>query len=103
MTDSGTYNGTNSVVGQRRAIADLTGRTRTTVYVHAATGSNTVPTLTGMTEAAARAAIIAAGFTVGAVTQTADSGVTGVSTQATTGVAAVGTAIAFTVNTQTIG
>ena len=103
VTDAGTYNGTNSVVGQRRAIADLTGRTRTTVYVHAATGNNTVPTLTGMTEAAARAAIIAAGFTVGTVTQTADSGATGVSTQATTGVVAVGTPIAFTVNTQTIG
>jgi beta-lactam-binding protein with PASTA domain len=90
-------------VGQRRAIADLAGTTRTTLYVHAATGNNTVPTLTGMTEAAARAAIIAAGFTVGTVTQTVDSGASGVSTQGTTGVAVVGTPIAFTVNTQTIG
>jgi endonuclease YncB( thermonuclease family) len=67
ITDAGTYNGTNSVVGQRRAIADLAGTTRTTLYVHAASGSNTMSDLDGMTEADARTAITNAGFRVGTV------------------------------------
>jgi len=67
VTDAGTYNGTNSVVGQRRAIADLAGTTRTTLYVHAASGSNVMPDLDGLTEADARAAITNAGFRVGTV------------------------------------
>ena len=99
ITDAGTYTGTNSVVGQRRAIADLAGTTRTTLYVHAASGNNTVPTLVGMTDAAARAAVIAAGFTVGTVTQTTVAGAAGVVSQVETGVKAVGSAVAFTVNT----
>jgi endonuclease YncB( thermonuclease family) len=99
ITDAGTYTGTNSIVGQRRAIADLAGTTRTTLYVHAASGNNTVPTLVGMTDAAARAAVIAAGFTVGTVTQTTVAGAAGVVSQVETGVKAVGSAVAFTVNT----
>jgi beta-lactam-binding protein with PASTA domain len=102
VTDSGTYNGSNSVVGQRRAIADLTGRNKTTLYVHAATGSNTVPTLAGMTENAARAAVIAAGFTVGTVTQTTVAGTAGVTLQVESGTKTVGTPVSFTVNTPPI-
>ena len=79
VTDVGTYNGTNSVVGQRRAIADLAGTTRTTLYVHAASGSNVMPDLDGLTEADARAAITNAGFRVGTV-----------ATEAATGAAVVG-------------
>ena len=79
VTDAGTYNGTNSVVGQRRAIADLAGTTRTTLYVHAASGSNVMPDLDGLTEADARAAITNAGFRVGTV-----------ATEAATGAAVVG-------------
>ena len=67
VTDAGTYNDTNSVVGQRRAIADLAGTTRTTLYVHAASGSNTLQDLDGLTEAEARTAITNAGFRVGTV------------------------------------
>jgi hypothetical protein len=100
ITDSGTFDGSNSVVGQRRAIADLTGRNRTTLYVHAASGLNTVPTLTGLSEADATAAIAAAGFTVGTVTPIADGAVAaGVTSQVESGVLAVRTAISFTVNT----
>ena len=103
ITDDGTYIGTNSVVGQRRAIADLLGRTRTTLYVHAASGSNTVPTLTiGMSEADARAAIIAAGFIVGTVSQTTNAGTAGVASQIQTGIKTVGIAVSFTVNTPPI-
>jgi endonuclease YncB( thermonuclease family) len=99
ITDNGAFDGSNSVVGQRRAIADLTGRNRTTLYVHAASGLNTVPTLTGLSEADASAAIAAAGFTVGTVTQTADGAVAaGVTSQVESGVLAVRTAISFTVN-----
>ena len=100
ITDNGTFDGSNSVVGQRRAIADLTGRNRTTLYVHGASGLNTVPTLTGLSEADAKAAVAAAGFTVGTVTQTADGAVAaGVTSQVESGVLAVRTAISFTVNT----
>jgi endonuclease YncB( thermonuclease family) len=101
VTDAGTYNGVNSIVTQRRAIAGPSGheRDRTTLYVHAASGNNTVPTLVGMTDAAARAAVIAAGFTVGTVTQTTVAGAAGVVSQVETGVKAVGSAVAFTINT----
>jgi endonuclease YncB( thermonuclease family) len=100
ITDNGTFDGSNSVVGQRRAIADLTGRNRTTLYVHGASGLNTVPTLTGLSEADAKAAVAAAGFTVGTVTPTADGTVAaGVTSQVESGVLAVRTAISFTVNT----
>ena len=68
VTDAGTYNGTNSIVGQRRGIADLTGRTRTTVYVHAASGNNAMPNVVGLSASAARAALVAAGFTGTTVT-----------------------------------
>jgi hypothetical protein len=52
-----------------------------------------------MTDAAARAALIAAGFTVGTVTQTAVAGTSGVVSQVETGVKSVGSAVSFTVNT----
>ncbi len=99
VTDGGTYTGLNSVVGQRRAIADLLGRIRTIIYVHAASGSNTIPALTGLSEVDARAAVIAAGFTVGTVTQTTDADTTGVTSQVQSGVTTVRSAISFTVNT----
>jgi endonuclease YncB( thermonuclease family) len=79
VTDAGTFTGSNSIVGQRRAIADLPGTTRTTLYVHAASGSNTLPDLDGMTEADARIATTNAGFRIGTVT-----------TEAATGAAVVG-------------
>lgn len=90
-----------NIAGLRRGIADLAGTTRTTLYVQASSGFNTVPTLTGLTEAAARAAILAAGFVVGAVTKTTLAGTTGVSSQVQSGRIAVGSTIAFTVNTST--
>ena len=99
VTDLGIFDGVNSVVGLRRAIADLLGKTRTTLYVHAATGNNTVPTLIGLTEADATAAVIAAGFTVGNIKRTTDVGASGVVSQMQTGVKEVGTSISFTVNT----
>ena len=88
-----------SVLGTRVPIADALGRTQTTIYTRIATGNNTVPTLTGMTDAAARAALTAAGFTVGTVTQTAVAGTSGVVSQVETGVKAVGSAVSFTINT----
>ena len=60
-------NGTN-LVGTRIAIADALGTTRTRLWIREASGSNTLPDLDGMTEAAARAAITSAGFVVGTVT-----------------------------------
>ena len=90
-----------SVAGQRRAIADLAGTTRTTLYVQAASGFNTVPTLTGLSETDAQAAIIAAGFLVGTVTQTTLDSATGVSSQVQSGRIAVGSAVSFTTNTNT--
>jgi endonuclease YncB( thermonuclease family) len=92
-----------SLLNTRVPIADETGRNQTAVYKRLASGSNTVPNLIGMTDAAARAAIVAAGFTVGTVTPTATSGASGVATQVETGSKPLGTAISFTVNTQTIG
>ena len=93
-----TTNGT-SVLNSRVSIADNTGRIQTTVYKRYASGNNTVPTLAGMTEAAARAALIAAGFTVGTVTQTTVPGATGVTLQVESGTKTVGTRVSFTVNT----
>ncbi|MCX6416738.1 MAG: hypothetical protein NT097_02985 [Actinobacteria bacterium] len=93
-----TTNGT-SVLNSRVSIADNTGRIQTTVYKRYASGNNTVPTLAGMTEAAARAAVIAAGFTVGTVTQTTVPGATGVTLQVESGTKTVGTRVSFTVNT----
>jgi endonuclease YncB( thermonuclease family) len=99
ITASATYNAGEVINGIRVPIADVTGRVQTILYVHAASGNNTVPTLVGMTDAAARAAVIAAGFTVGTVTQTTGAGAAGVVSQVETGVKAVGSAVAFTVNT----
>ena len=93
-----TTNGT-SVLNSRVSIADNTGRTQTTLYKRYATGSNTVPTLLGMTDAAARAAITGAGFTIGTVTQTTVAGTAGVTLQVETGTKTVGTPVSFTVNT----
>ena len=58
--------GTN-LAGERVAIADLSGRIRTTLYVNQASGKNLMPDVVGMTASAARAALIAAGFTGTAV------------------------------------
>jgi hypothetical protein len=89
-----------SILNTRVPIADTLGRTQTIIYARLASGSNTVPTLTaGMTEVDARTAIIAAGFTVGTITQTTVSGTAGVTSQVQTGVKTLGTAISFTVNT----
>jgi hypothetical protein len=97
ISDSAT--GVN-IAGQRRAIADVTGAIRATLFVRAASGFNTAPTLTvGMTQADAEAAIVAAGFIKGTVTQTTVAGAAGVSSQVQTGKLAVRTAIDFTVNT----
>jgi hypothetical protein len=89
-----------SVLNTRVPIADALGRTQTIIFQRLASGSNSVPTLTvGMSEADARAAIIAAGFTVGTVTQTTIAGTAGVASQVQTGIKTLGTAISFTVNT----
>ena len=97
---SDTVAGVN-ISGLRRGIADLAGTTRTTLYVQATSGFNTVPTLTGLTDSQARAAILAAGFVVGTVTQTALEGVSGVSSQVQTGRITVGSPVSFTLNTNT--
>jgi hypothetical protein len=60
-------NGTN-LVGTRVAIADLAGTTRTTVWIREASGYNAMPNVVGLTASAARAALIAAGFTGTSVT-----------------------------------
>ena len=93
-----TTSGAN-IAGQRRAIADLTGTIRTVLYVSAASGFNTVPNLVGMTQVDAEAAITAAGFRVGTITQTAVAGTAGVTSQVQSGRIAVDSTIAFTVNT----
>jgi endonuclease YncB( thermonuclease family) len=109
ITDAGTYTGTNSVVGQRRAIADLAGTTRTTLYVHAASGSNVMPDLDGLTEADARTAITTAGFRVGTVATEAASGAAVVgavkvdSQSVVPGRTTVGQTVNFTVYTAPIG
>jgi endonuclease YncB( thermonuclease family) len=97
---SDTESGTN-IAGLRRGIADLAGTTRTTLYVQATSGFNTVPTLTGLTEADARAAIVAAGFVIGTVGQTTLDAASEVSSQVQSGRIAVGSAVSFTVNTNT--
>jgi endonuclease YncB( thermonuclease family) len=48
--------------GKRVAIADLTGRIRTKVYVNKASGKNTMPNVVNLTETEAVAKLIAAGF-----------------------------------------
>jgi hypothetical protein len=57
-----------SVLGTRVPIADALGRTQTTIYTRIATGNNAVPNVVGLTASAARAALVAAGFTGTAVT-----------------------------------
>jgi hypothetical protein len=88
-----------SVLGTRVSIANALGQIQTTIYKRLASGNNAVPALAGMTEASARAAITAAGFTVGTVTQTAVVGTAGVTSQIETGVKVLGSAVSFTVNT----
>ena len=48
--------------GKRVAIADLTGRVKTKLYVNKASGKNTMPNVVNLTEAQAVAKLIAAGF-----------------------------------------
>jgi endonuclease YncB( thermonuclease family) len=60
ISDSAT--GVN-IAGQRRAIADVTGTVRATLFVRAASGYNAVPNVIGLTASAARTTLVAAGFT----------------------------------------
>jgi hypothetical protein len=63
ITRSATYNASENLSGSRVPIADLTGRERTTLFVHAASGSNAFPTtLVGMTTQQAIDTLTAAGF-----------------------------------------
>lgn len=105
ITGSANYNASENLSGSRVPIADLTGRERTTLFVHAASGSNTMPDLDGLTEVDARAAITNAGFRVGAVATEAASGVAVVgavkvdSQSVEPGRTAVGQTVNFTVYT----
>jgi hypothetical protein len=77
ITRSATYNAAENLNGTRVAIADVTGRERTSLFVHAASGYNAFPsTLVGMTTQQAIDTLAAAGFT--AVTSTAGAGSGGV-------------------------
>ena len=77
ITLSATYNAAENLNGTRVPIADLTGRDRTSLFVHAASGSNAFPsTLAGMTTQQSIDTLAAAGFT--AVTSTAGASVGGV-------------------------
>jgi endonuclease YncB( thermonuclease family) len=63
ITRSATYNASENINGVRIPIADVTGTARTTLYVHAASGSNAFPTtLVGMTTQQATDTLAAAGF-----------------------------------------
>jgi beta-lactam-binding protein with PASTA domain len=68
ITASATYNAGEIINSIRVPIADVTGRIQTTLYVHAASGYNAMPNVVGLTASAARAALVAAGFTGTAVT-----------------------------------
>jgi hypothetical protein len=68
ITSSATYNAGEIINGIRVPIADVTGRIQTTLYVHAASGYNAMPNVVGLTASAARAALVAAGFTGTTVT-----------------------------------
>jgi hypothetical protein len=68
ITASATYNAGEVINGIRVPIADVTGRIQTTLYVHAASGYNAMPNVVGLTASAARAALVAAGFTGTTVT-----------------------------------
>ena len=68
ITASVTYNAAENLNGTRVPIADLTGRIQTNLFVHAASGYNAMPNVVGLTAAAARAALVAAGFTGTTVT-----------------------------------
>ena len=77
ITKSATYNASENLNGIRVPIADVTGRERTSLFVHAASGYNAFPsTLVGMTTQQAIDTLAAAGFT--AVTSTAGAGSGGV-------------------------
>ena len=58
---STSVNGSN-LVGTRVGIADLTGTTRTTLWIREASGYNTLPAVTGMTTQQAIDALAASGF-----------------------------------------
>ena len=77
ITRSATYNASENLNGIRVPIADVTGTVRTTLYVHAASGSNAFPTtLVGMTTQQAIDTLAAAGFR--SVTSTVGPSVSGV-------------------------
>jgi hypothetical protein len=57
-----------SLLNTRVPIADETGRTQTIVYKRLASGYNAMPNVIGLTALAARAALVAAGFTGTSVT-----------------------------------
>jgi endonuclease YncB( thermonuclease family) len=76
----------SNLKGKRIAIADLTGRIRTKVYVNKASGKNTMPNVVNLTETEAVAKLIAAGFQAtvtgtGAQLVSAQSVLAGVSTE----------------------
>ena len=81
--------------GKRIAIADLTGRIRTKVYVNKASGKNTMPNVVNLTETEAVAKLIAAGFQA-AVTGTGTQIVSGQSVVAETSTL-LGTEVTLTV------
>ena len=89
VSSSVTYSANENLNGSRVPIADSIGTTRKTLYVHAASGSNLLPDLDGLTEADAGAALINSGFLVAAT----------ITTEVATGAAIVGT---VKVDSQTI-
>jgi hypothetical protein len=79
ITNSATYNAAENLNGIRVPIADVTGTARTSLYVHAASGSNAFPTtLVGMTTQQAIDTLAATGFrTVTTAAGPSASGVAG--------------------------
>jgi hypothetical protein len=92
ITRSATYNAAENLNGIRVPIADVTGTARTSLYVHAASGSNGFPTtLVGMTTQQAIDTLAAAGFrTVTTAVGPSASGVPGTVASLTVGGSAPG-------------
>jgi endonuclease YncB( thermonuclease family) len=92
ITSSATYNAAENLNGIRVPIADVTGTARTSLYVHAASGSNAFPTtLVGMTTQQAIDTLAAAGFrTVSSITGSPAGGTAGTVASLTVGGSAPG-------------
>jgi endonuclease YncB( thermonuclease family) len=92
ITRSATYNASENINGVRIPIADVTGTARTTLYIHAASGSNAFPTtLVGMTTQQAIDTLAAAGFrTVSSITGSPAGGTAGTVASLTVGGSAPG-------------